>query len=378
MTSGPVGYEPLGYAAPGGGHPAGHPVGRRGSRASSALRAFVAFVLCVLTGVLAVGGVLGVWARGQVLDTGRYLETVAPIVASTTVQDDLARTVARAISDQIDVDALVTALGEGIATLPPGTVLPGGVRVPDGVRLTPAAARTLAPELQAALETAIEDVARDFTRSQAFGELWVSVNRAGHTKLVRLLDGDGRPVPGAVVEAGRLRLDLTPAVEAVRARLEDAGLAIVGRIPPVRLVVDVADVSTVERARPVVAGLDRLGRWAPYLVGACALLALVAARRRLPMLGWLAVSVGVGMLVVWLALRYLRSVATGELEASGVTPGVAVVVVDQLTSLLRDGIRVVAGGAVAVGVIALAGTAVGSLRALRGPRGDGGAPADVR
>jgi len=81
------------------------------------------------------------------------------------------------------------------------------------------------------------------------------------------------------------------------------------------------------------------------------------------------------MLVVWLALRYLRSVATGELEASGVTPGVAAAVVDQLTSLLRDGILVVAGGAVAVGVLALALTVVGALRSLRA---DDGAPADTR
>lgn len=276
--------------------------------------------------------------------------------------DDVSRTVAEAISNQIDLQEIVTALGEGVATLPPGTVLPGGDVVPGGGRLSPAAAEAIAPQIQAALQDSIEGAARDFSRSPEFRDLWVEVNRAGHLALVRLLRGDPRPVPGVVVEAGRVRLDLTPVVDAVRSRVESSGVEVVGRIPPVRLVVDVADASTVERAGPVVSWLDRLGAALPYVAGASALLALVAARRRLPMLVWLAVSVGLGMLVVWLAMRYVRWVAVGELEAAGLAAGVAPVVVDQLMSLLAAAVRLVAGGALATAALALAATGVRSSR----------------
>jgi hypothetical protein len=328
----------------------------------SALRTLAAAVLCALTGLLAAGGVLGVWARGQVLDTDRYLDSVGPLAASSAVQDGVARTVARAISDQIDVERIVTALGEGTATLPPGTVLPDGTQLPDATPLPRADAEAIASDVQAALQSAIEDVARDYTGSQDFRELWVAVNRAGHTQFVRLLEGDPRPVPGVVVAgAGQLRLDLTAVVEALRARVADAGMTIVRGLPRVSLVVDLAAVPFVEQVRPVVPWLDRLAATAPYAVGACALLALVAARRRLPMLGWLAVSVGLGMLALWSGLLYVRSAAIGELEAAGVGADVARVVVGQLTSVLREGVRVVAGGAVAVAAFAVAATGVRAL-----------------
>jgi hypothetical protein len=342
--------------------PPAPPDSARPRSAGSVLRATAAALLCLLVGLLAVVAVLGVWARGQVLDTDRYVTSVGPLASSAAIQDDVARLISQAIERRVSTKDLGAALALTLAQLPAGTEPPAGLRVPAGARTPAEIAAAITPQLRSTVNRLIDHAAEEFTRSQAFSTLWADLNRAGHEKLVGLLLGNDRPVPGVSVDAGRLLLDLTPAVVAVRQRVETAGLEILRQIPPVSLLVDVADVSGVERAQRVAIWLDRLGAAAPWLAVAAGSLALLAARRRLRMLCWLCLVVALGMGTLWVGLRLVRLAASSRLTDLGASPRVGPIVVDQLTSMLRDGVALVGVGAVAVGGLALVLGAVRSTR----------------
>jgi hypothetical protein len=314
--------------------PRGRPVRQRGG-----WRSVAAALLCVLAGLLAGAAVLGVWARGQVLDTDRYLASVGPLAQSPALQDDVARLVSGTITQQVD-----SAIAQSTLTLTPAE--------------------------RAAVDRVVEGAAAEFTQSPAFAQQWLALNRAGHTTLVRLLAGDDRPAPGVSIVDGRVQVDLTPAVEAVRAQMGVVEPAVVSVLPPITLVVDVADVAGLERARTAVGRLERLGQVAPYLAVAVGYLAVAVASRRLRTIVLLAVCVGLAMGVLWLALGMLRTRAISELNAGGIAAGVSPIVVERLTSLLSAEIRWVAAGAAAVGAVALIADRVRAGRERRMTHGE--------
>lgn len=312
---------------------------RRGGRnALGAVRAVAVAVLALLAAAVTVAGLTGTWARAELLDTDRYLAAVGPLATDPQVREDVAAMVATAI---------VGNLGDGV----------------------PAAAR---PRVR----TAVEAAATRFTASAAFTRLWTDLNRAGHEQLVRLLRGDERPVSGATVRDGRLRLDLTPAVEAVRAQvapqLTAAGVA-ADALPRVALTIDVADTATLTRLQPWAGRLDLVAAWAPWAVLACVALATAVARDRLRALAAAAGAVAFGAAMVLLVAVLGTEYATTELEAAGATTGVGPAVVDRLAAPLRTSALWVLGGALVVVLLASAVRAV--LRRRRTPDAAAAAPA---
>ena len=310
---------------------------RRGRRSAlGAVRVGAVAVLAVLAAALTVAGLTGTWARAELLDTDRYLAAVGPLGTDPQVREDVAAMVSAAI---------VNNLGDDV----------------------PAAAR---PRVRVAVESA----AAGFTASATFARLWTDLNRAGHEQLVRLLRGDTRPVAGATVRDGRLRLDLTPAVEAVRAQvapqLTAAGVARTA-LPRVALSIDVADTATLARLQPWADRLDLVAGTAPWAVLACVALATAVARDRLRALAAAAGAVAFGAAMVLLVAVLGTEYATTELEAAGATTGVGPVVVDRLAAPLQTSAAWVLGGALAVAALAAAARAV--VRRRRRP--DAAAPA---
>lgn len=275
---------------------------------ASTLRRFTALTLAIVACLLAVVSVVAVWSRNQVLDTDRYLESVTPLASDPVIQQEVATKVADAINKQIDVSGRAN------------NALPG----------------RLASKVGDTVDQFVERQALAFTRSQAFEDVWREINRVGHKDLVSLLTDDN-PSSTVAINNGRLVLNLTSVAEAARDRLASAGLTVVTSLPPITLVVDVADAKDVEEARTAVKWLNRLAIVLP-IVTLVLLAASVALRGRVrrPLVRP-AMMIAVSMLLLWLLIRLGATVAAHEVSPTVASNEAVHIYYTQLTSLLRHG-----------------------------------------
>jgi len=82
-------------------------------------RRIVAIVLVVLTAVLAFAAVPAMYLRSELIDTDRYVATVAPLASDPAIQAEIADKVTQQITDAVDFEALIgDALNELSKTAP--------------------------------------------------------------------------------------------------------------------------------------------------------------------------------------------------------------------------------------------------------------------
>ena len=137
------------------------------------------------------------YVRETVLDTDRYVATMAPIAESPAVQQAVADKLDNAITSRVDFDSLMR-------------------------EALPAQADPLAPALAAALQQAIRSRLDTFVASDNFERLWVEANRRAHARVVALLTTgqSGR----LLLDGDTVYLDLGAVVDRVRQGLQERGL----------------------------------------------------------------------------------------------------------------------------------------------------------
>ena len=129
-------------------------------------RRWTAGFLIVLSCILAPLSVVSIWLRNIVLNTDRYVETVAPLSTNPAVIDAAATNVTNALFDNIDVEKEIKD------TFPPR-------------------ADFLAAPLAAGLRTVVDKAAVRILSSDQFDTIWKNANRRAHTRLVKVLTGKG-------------------------------------------------------------------------------------------------------------------------------------------------------------------------------------------
>src|SRR5262245_59460938 len=130
-------------------------------------------LLLVLGCGLVGASIIAIWTRATVLNTDRYVNTMAPLARSVAVQNAVADKLSTAITDKVDVQALAQE------------ALPGRADV-------------LAPAIAAGVDSAIRNQINDFVHSDRFPEVWDSANRRIHDRVIGLL---------TTGESGRLKLE---------------------------------------------------------------------------------------------------------------------------------------------------------------------------
>jgi hypothetical protein len=290
-------------------------------------RAGLSFLLVLGCGLVALS-LIAAYVRMTVLDTDRYVQTMAPIADSPDVQRAVADKLDAAIASRVDFDALLRE------ALPP--------------RADP-----LAPALAGGLRQAIRARLDGFVASDDFGRLWDEANRRVHSRVVALL------VTG---ESNRLRLegdtvflDLGPAVERVRNGLQERGLErLAVAIPPsVDGRITLLQSEGFVTARRGVDLLEALTIVLPILALLCLAghVALSRPRRR----GLL--RVGLGLILTALLLLAVvgiaRSMYLDAVDQEVLPREAAADIFDALIALLRTGLRAVAIAAVVVALVAL-------------------------
>lgn len=307
-------------------------------KVKAALRPAASTILVILGVVMLTAAPVAMWARGTVLNTDRFVSTVAPLADEEGVQDAVIAAVNRAVSNRLDVSALL------------GGVLPG------------AAADLIGPPLERALVDLIDDRVTGFVRSDAFASLWVDATRKAHAELELVLTGESEVV--GLDDSGTITLDLGPIVERVRDRLVAAGIAAASQIPTSGVTIVVAQVGGLTSVQEGTRLLDRYAPWLLWLGLLLVAAGIAVARRRrralIASMGLLATAMALLAVALLVGRGYVASAA----ESTALSRPTAEVLFDTIVRRLRAVMRIVLAVALAIAFGAwVSGPSAASTRA---------------
>ena len=289
---------------------------RRRATGGGRMRRASAVGLLVLGCGLAALSVVAIWLRVTLLDTDRYVATVAPIAAHPTVQKAVADKLDGAINERIDFAGLARQ------------VLPGRADV-------------LAPVVQTGVQSFIRTRIDEFTRSQRFQDLWTEANRRAHARVVELLVG-GRS-KRLVLDEDTVYLDLSPVVDRIRTGLQERGLARIASAIPASVDgrIQLVQSPALVRAQSGVKRLKALAIVLPLLALLCLAGSIWLSRSRRRGLLHAAVGVALAMLLLAAALGVARSAYLDALGQGALPRAAASDIFDTLAGFLRNGLRIV-------------------------------------
>ena len=186
------------------------------------LRQTVAALLVVLACVVLVAAVVGIWARRNFLDTGRFVDRAGPLIEEPAVQQALAARLTEQLMVLVDPEALFE-------------------------EVLPERGQILAVPLANAVEGFVGDQVESFLGTEQFERLWVGAIEVAHEGSVRLLRGESEAVS---TTDGQITLNLLPVVNAVLAEITAQSPEILGRE------VDLPDVTVDEIPEAAIARIE--------------------------------------------------------------------------------------------------------------------------
>lgn len=317
-------------------------------------------ILTVLVAVLAITTVVSRYVRGEVLDTDRYLSTVAPLGSNPILQTEVSDTITDEIFTRVDIEGLTTDALAALTDAVPATAnRPRVDRAVEG----------LAPVITQQARSFVNDTVLSFVRSDQFEDLWLQANRAAHTALVAAATGHVGPESVTVDENGTVTLSLATVIDNVKARLLDRGFTFAEKVPAVDKQFVLFRSPELVRAQQAVDALDKASAVLPWVTIAAAIAAIVAAppghRRRA--LAFVGLGIAAGMLVLAIALIVARALYVDKIPPDVLSPGAATAIIDTMLVPLRSALRAVAvlGLAIALGAY-LAGNSASAVAVRSG------------
>ncbi|MDN4645742.1 hypothetical protein [Arthrobacter sp. PsM3] len=290
-------------------------------------RQIVAIVLVVLTAVLACATVPALYLRSEVLDTDRYVATVAPLASDPAIQAEITDKVTTQITTAVDVEGITR---DAMTEL--GKVAPRVAAVITG----------LAPAIAEQTKSLIHSAVSKFVASPQFQDLWTQINRVAHQGIVNLATGNtGGTV--SIDQSGTLTISTKEIIARVKTLLVEQGVEIAARIPEVDTQIALLQSPELVRATDAIQTLDRT---APILAWLTALSAVGAIAVAPP--GWrrrttsrVGLGIAVAMAVLALGLTIGLDIFLGTIPSATVSPAAAQSLVDALLTPLRTGVRFV-------------------------------------
>ena len=282
---------------------------RRHHRIAVAILLVLGFLLTPIT-------MITLFAKSQILDTGRYVQTVKPLASDPAVQAYVADRATQQLLSQVDVHQYVES------ALPP--------------RAAP-----LAGPITDAFDTFVHEAVLRVLQSSQFQTVWVNANRAAHSQLVNVLTNERS---GTVSTTnGKVTLDLSAIGNQIKQRLESTGISAFQKIPTDRITghVTLFQSDQLYKARRAVGLLDKLGYILPFVVVAVFGLAIYLSANRRRGFMKVAVAFTLGALVVGIALTLGRNIYLNEASSADIPHDAAAAIFDALVRFLRVAVRAV-------------------------------------
>ncbi|HEY7068752.1 MAG TPA: hypothetical protein VH479_01505 [Acidimicrobiales bacterium] len=158
------------------------------------IRRVVAVALVVTTSMVFTIAATGVWARRNALNTNRWVSTVTPVAADPAVQEAFGRYLTDQLMTAVDPEQFFESV-------------------------LPERGQILAVPLTNALRGFVQDKVTEFLGTDTFQKLWVEINTRAHTRLVDVLEGNTRQVPGVEVRGDNVVLNVIPVLNAILERI---------------------------------------------------------------------------------------------------------------------------------------------------------------
>jgi hypothetical protein len=274
-----------------------------------------ATVLVVVSCVLAPLTVTAIWVRNQVLNTDRYVETVAPLASNPAIIEAAAANITNTLFRHVDVEK------EARAALPKR-------------------AKFLAGPLSVGIRGFTEQAATRILESDVFENLWEEANRLAHNQVESALTGGGKILS---TKNGRVTLDLSAVVGEVRKLLQDRGITIFNSIPidDLALKFELFDAAQLGDAQQGVKLLNALAWTLPFIVaGLLGLAVWLSAHRRRTVIWW-GIGTAIAMSVLGVGIVLGRSAYLHTVVSASLPHDAAAATFDTMVRFLRQGLRFV-------------------------------------
>jgi hypothetical protein len=316
-------------------------------------RAPVATALIVLGCILAPLSVIAVWTANQVSDTNRYVENVAPLIHEPAIQAALTDKISAQINAHLPVQSLTNQAADTLTSR-------GFTRV--GTLL-----HSFSGSLASAVQGFIHDQVAKIVKSQQMANLWVQLNRRVHAAVVKALSGQGTNNAAITTSNGKVVLNLGPAIDLVKTRLEARGLGIVSAIPAINPQFALFNDKYLVKAQTGYRLLNNLKIVLPIvtllLLGAGV---YIARHHRRALIG-AGLGLAASMLVLGIALAIARSIYLGSVPSSTLPSDAAAVLYDTLVRFIKNGLRILLVVGLLVAIAAFfTGPSVTAVRTRQG------------
>lgn len=308
----------------------------RAIRRSGRGRAAAAIALIAIGALLAPVAVIGTWARAELVDTDRFVQTFAPVVTRPAVQDYIAAQAEQAIAQHIDVDGLVNDLIGGIEQLD----LPPRAKAALPLLQAPAVAG-----VQSLISTAVDRV----VRSPQFAQVWAAALRQTHSRAVAIIQDD----PSSAVKLGddgTLSLQLDSIIAEVKRSLQQQGFGFASAIPEVHRSIPLAASDSLVLVRTVYQLATAAGVWLPWLALGLLVLGVCVARNRLRAVAWAGAALAASLLLLASGLGIGRQFFIGSVSPSIMPAATADALFEQLTLVMRSSLLALVALALCIAV----------------------------
>ena len=312
------------------------------TRVGGRWRVWVSALCLVVGGLLVPLSVASVWARGEVTDTNRYVQTITPLASDPGLQAAVTAKITNEVFNYLNVPALTQ---QAFGLLGSKGVLPQAL-----INQLQALAGPVSDGIKGFIQTQVGK----FVASSEFQTAWIEANRVAHQQLVATLTG--QPTSGISIVGGKVNVNLAAVINTIKAQLVANGFSLAANIPDVNATFTIFSDPNISRVQTAYRLLNTIGLWLPFVASALFLLGVYIARshRRAFLAAGLVVFIAAGLCSIGLALgrtSYLNAVSSNDLPRS-----VAATLFDTVVRFLRDGIRnaaliglVVAAGAFLIG-----------------------------
>lgn len=290
-------------------------------------RNLLAWILVVLATIMAIAAPLASWGHDYLLDTDRFVDTVAPLIQEDEIAQVVSERAASRLIEELDIqDRLDRVLPEDIAFI--------------------------AGPLTNGIETLAQKSAEVILTSDQFYWVWERMLTFAHTTAVNAIRGDGAL---EVTQQGDIVLDIEELLEELKDRLIEAGLTFLDKVP-VPSDAGMVVLFTAEElgvARGGIHLLDTLNWLLPALAILFFAAAVVISTDRRKFLMASGIGLALAMAISLIALNFSQNQLLNQVKVEA-NLAAAQVVWDKLFSSL---VAILWGG-LALGVVVAAGAAV--------------------
>lgn len=289
-------------------------------------RASTSIALIVLASILLPLAGVTVWVRNLVLDSDRYVDTVAPLSRNPAVRDAVATRVGSEVVDALDLQTRAQSA-------------------------LPQRARSLATPIAAGAEQLVRDITVRLLESEKFDQVWRFANRRAHDQIVVALTG--RENGAVTTNDGRVVLDLGSLAEDVARKLGDLGVTVPKTLDVSRLNVKFVLIASddLKSVQSYARLLDRLAWVLPLITLLVFAAAVVIAPKRRRAVLRVGVGVTVAMAVTLIGYGFARSTYLDHLPDTVQSSAAAAAIFDTVTRFLERGMRAI----LVIGVLAWVG-----------------------